>query len=169
MKSQFEYKGYVGSAEVDIEGEVLVGSLLFIRDTITYSATTPSGLETAFREAVDDYLQTCAEEGDTPDQPLKGSFNVRVGPELHRKVAIAARQANKGLNEYVCASLEVSVSEKQQREHTYLGPVTWASVGPTFNPLQGVLVEALPAQRAMIVTTSTGETPYWTMSGTPKH
>lgn len=126
MKTQFEYKGYVGSAEVDIDGDVLVGSLLFIRDTIAYSAATPSGLEAAFREAVDDYLQTCAEEGDKPDQPLKGSFNVRVGPQRHRRVAIAARVADMGLNEFVCAALDDKV---QSNESAIVGDVVYLSAG----------------------------------------
>jgi predicted HicB family RNase H-like nuclease len=112
MKDVFDYKGYLGSAEVDIEGKALVGKLLFIKDVITYSARgTPSDLEAAFREAVDDYLQTCADLGDEPDTPCKGSFNVRVGPELHREVALAARVGKLGLNEFVCQALEAAVSQ----------------------------------------------------------
>jgi predicted HicB family RNase H-like nuclease len=91
----YEYKGYLGSAEVDAENSVLVGKLLFIRDAIAYSASDVAGLKRAFEEAVDDYLRSCAEAGDQPDTPCKGSFNVRVSPQLHRKIAVAARlQAN---------------------------------------------------------------------------
>ena len=69
MTDQFEYKGYLGSAEIDIKGKALVGKLLFTRDVIAYSATTIEGLQKAFCEAVDEYLQTCEELGDTPDTP----------------------------------------------------------------------------------------------------
>src|ERR1700726_3887523 len=91
MNKQFEYQGYIGSAEVDIENGLLFGRLLFIRDAITYNAATVEELKDAFHEAVDDYLAACEEDGSEPDVPCKGSFNVRVGPERHRKVAIAAR------------------------------------------------------------------------------
>jgi predicted HicB family RNase H-like nuclease len=104
-----EYKGYFGSAEVDVEGNALVGKLLFMRDVITYSATTPKGLQKAFREAVDDYLETCKELGSEPDTPCKGTFNVRIGPELHRQVALIARSKGKGLNEFVRDALEAAI------------------------------------------------------------
>jgi predicted HicB family RNase H-like nuclease len=106
VNAVFEHRGYIGSAEVDVDGGVLFGKLLYIRDTITYHANTVEALRTAFQEAVDDYLATCAELGEQPDQPLKGSFNVRVGPERHRKMAIEARRKNMGLNDFVCWALD---------------------------------------------------------------
>jgi predicted HicB family RNase H-like nuclease len=109
MSGHLQYKDYLGSTEVDVDSGHLHGKLLFIRDTITFSGLTVAELNAAFREAVDDYLATCAEDGDAPDVPLKGSFNVRVGPERHRKIAIAARRADIGLNEFVCQALDVAV------------------------------------------------------------
>ncbi|MCK0743702.1 toxin-antitoxin system HicB family antitoxin [Chromohalobacter nigrandesensis] len=44
---------------------------------------TVAELEAAFREAVDDYLATCEQLGEAPETPSKGSFNVRVGHDLH--------------------------------------------------------------------------------------
>jgi len=35
-------------------------------------------LRKAFEEAVEDYLQTCREQGKEPEHPFKGSFNIRV-------------------------------------------------------------------------------------------
>lgn len=115
MNSQMEYKGYLGSADVDVEGNALVGKLLFIRDTITYSALTVPDLEKAFHEAVDDYLAACAEEGSHPDLPCKGSFNVRVGPQRHREVALAARGQNMGLNEFICLALDREIGHAAVR------------------------------------------------------
>lgn len=102
--SVYEYKGYLGSAEVD--GDVVVGKLLFIQDSIAYSASTPKELEAAFREAVDDYLETCAEHGDQPDVPCKGSFNVRIDPDLHRRAALEARTRRITLNQLVGVAME---------------------------------------------------------------
>lgn len=115
MSSHFEYKGYLGSAEVDAENGVLHGRLLFIRDAIGYSAPTVQELRSAFESAVDDYLGACAEEGDEPDIPCKGSFNVRVGPERHRDAALRARQKGLGLNEYVCTALDEAARSAAQR------------------------------------------------------
>jgi len=115
MSSHFEYQGYLGSADVDAENDVLHGKLLFIRDAIGYSAPTVQELRRAFEAAVDDYLATCAEEGDEPDVPCKGSFNVRFGPERHREAALRARQEGIGLNDYVCAALDEAARSTSNR------------------------------------------------------
>lgn len=61
MKSELRYKGHIGSVEVDLDGNAIVGKLLFISDVIAYSADKPADIEAAFREAVDEYLQVCAD------------------------------------------------------------------------------------------------------------
>ena len=85
-----EYKGYIGSAEIDPEAKVCHGKLLYIRDLVTYEAQTPKEMEGEFHAAVDDYLETCQQVGKEPDVPCKGTFNVRIPPELHMKANIAA-------------------------------------------------------------------------------
>jgi predicted HicB family RNase H-like nuclease len=121
MKTYFEYKGYLGSAEVDTEGNALVGKLLFIRDVIAYSATSLKDLEKAFHEAADDYLKTCTALGDEPDTPCKGTFNVRIGPDLHREVALVARAKGVGLNDFVCQALAAAVQSPPRKlvEHLH--------------------------------------------------
>ena len=42
-------------------------------------------VEKEFHEAVDDYLEFCKEVGKEPDKEYKGSFNVRISLELHKK------------------------------------------------------------------------------------
>lgn len=119
MKKDFEYKGYFGSAEIDVESNVLVGKLLFITDTIAYSATSIPGLEAAFHEAVEDYLSTCAELGDTPDTPFKGSFNVRVGSDRHRGMALEARRRGVTLNEVVGLAFEMFLGDGKAVRHLH--------------------------------------------------
>lgn len=115
MKPMLEYKGYLGSAEVSIEDGVIHGKLLYIRDVVSYEAESPADIEAAFRAAVDDYLETCAECGDAPDAPFKGSFNVRLGPELHRGCALAADRAHATLNEWVKAACEAKLAHTTAR------------------------------------------------------
>jgi len=69
------------------------------------------GLETNFRAAVDEYLAFCAEEGKIPDQPFKGSFNIRVGSDLHKRAALFAQQNNQKLNAVVSQALEQLLSQ----------------------------------------------------------
>lgn len=120
MKACFEYKGYLGSAEVSVEDNVLHGKLLYINDVVSYEAQSPQELEQAFKEAVEDYLATCREAGDEPDVPFKGSFNVRVGPEVHRESVLAAEREGLKLNEWVKLACKDRAAKKKNEQHNHL-------------------------------------------------
>ncbi len=48
----------------------------FESDQVTDAFEFPvSGLNSAFRESVDDYLATCRQNGRDPDKPFKGTLN----------------------------------------------------------------------------------------------
>ena len=100
-----EYRGYVGSVHYSDEDEVFHGKLEGIRDLVTYEATDVPGLKSSFRDAVEDYLETCRKRRKTPEIPYKGTFNVRVGRELHRDAAARAASENKTLNAVVTEAL----------------------------------------------------------------
>ena len=106
MSQTLQYKGYDGSVEYSAEDRVLHGSLLGIRDAVVYEGVDVNSLESNFRAAVDEYLAFCAAEGKTPAQPFKGSFNIRVGPDLHKRAALFAEQHNQKLNTVVSRALE---------------------------------------------------------------
>lgn len=106
MSQTLQYKGYDGSVEYSAEDRVLHGRLLGIRDAIIFEGVDVEGLESNFRAAVDEYLAFCAEEGKTPEQPFKGSFNVRVGAELHKRAALFAEERKQKLNAVVATALE---------------------------------------------------------------
>ncbi|WP_439609521.1 type II toxin-antitoxin system HicB family antitoxin [Hydrogenophaga sp.] len=110
MSKVLEHKGYFGSIEADTEEEFLFGRLLFIKDVISYRADDVKGIRAAFQAAVDDYLATCAELGEAPDTPCKGTFNVRLGPELHQAAALAATREGIKLNEWVKTACEARLS-----------------------------------------------------------
>jgi predicted HicB family RNase H-like nuclease len=106
VKDFMEYKGYIGSVRFSGEDEVFHGKLQGIRDLVTYEGTDVSSLKQNFTEAVDDYLETCRKRGKSPEQPFKGTFNVRVGRELHKRAAVYASEHKKKLNSVVSEALE---------------------------------------------------------------
>lgn len=100
------YKGFEGTAEVDFDREICRGKLLFIEDLVTFEATTPAQLRKEFEAAVDDYLETCEAVGKEPQRPFRGTFNVRVPPDIHRLAAIKGVQEGVSLNEVVVRALD---------------------------------------------------------------
>lgn len=105
MTNMLQYKGYLGSIEYSDDDEVLHGRLEFIRDLVTYEGDDAKSLKAAFQEAVDDYLDLCNAEERKPDVPLKGSFNVRPGRDLHRRAMLYARRRQINLNTVVSDAL----------------------------------------------------------------
>jgi len=100
------YKGYTGSVEIDIEDACIHGKILFIDDIITYEGETLAEIRAAFEQAVDRYLAYCEKIGKAANKPYSGSFNVRVGPDLHRRASQAAFLKGITLNQYVSRALE---------------------------------------------------------------
>lgn len=101
-----EYKGYYGSVNFDVDNELFYGKIEFIRDLANYEASDAKSLIKSFRDAVDDYLEDCSELGKNPDVPFKGSFNVRVTPELHRDISLYALHNESTLNKVVKSALK---------------------------------------------------------------
>ena len=65
-----------------------------------------------FHQAVDDYLALCAAEGVEPEKAYKGSFNVRISPELHKQAIIAATAGQMSLNSFVERSIKQAIEAR---------------------------------------------------------
>jgi len=107
-----EYKGYIGKVEIDEEAGILHGDVINIRDVITFEGATVDEVQKAFRESVDDYLEFCAQRGESPEKPFSGKFVVRLPAELHRKAYIEAKLADKSLNSWVTEVLQAVLQNR---------------------------------------------------------
>ena len=112
MKNTMEYKNYVGTIEFSEEDGVLFGKVMGVRSLISYEGTTVKELLADFHEAVDSYLALCKEEGIVPEKSYKGSFNVRVSPELHKMAAIRAAENDITLNRFVEEAMRNALTVK---------------------------------------------------------
>jgi len=101
MSNILEYKGYYTKIEYSAEDKVLYGKVEGINDLVNFESYSLNEIESEFHRAVDDYLDMCKEVGKEPDKVYKGLFNVRIAPELHRKLSILAFQNGESLNQVV--------------------------------------------------------------------
>jgi predicted HicB family RNase H-like nuclease len=105
------YKNYEGViTHIDDQADLITGEVNGIQDGIMFQGRTASELKKAFEESIDDYLAWAAKDGFEPEKPFSGRFNLRVGPELHRQLALQARRAGKSLNEFIKENLETSLA-----------------------------------------------------------
>ena len=105
-----EYKGYLSRIEFDDEANIFHGEVINIRDVITFQGKSVDELRKAFEDTVEDYLAFCAERGEEPDKPFSGRFTVRLSPEQHRKVILAAEKAGKDIEMWVEEALTQAAS-----------------------------------------------------------
>ena len=80
---------------------------------VSYEGTDVKSLRKSFEEAVDDYLQTCREQGKEPEHPFKGSFNIRIGSSLHQRIVLEATKKGITLNKYIVDVLEKETAKQK--------------------------------------------------------
>jgi len=106
------YKGHQWSIEYE-DGQLVI-QLLHIDDFISATCESAAQAEADLHELVDDYLATCEETGRAPDKPYKGSLNIRMQPELHRRAAMAAAAAGVSLNAWIVRACEAAMSAQSR-------------------------------------------------------
>lgn len=112
MKNLLEYKGYYGSVEFSNEDEILYGKVQGINSLISYEGDSVNSLRKDFEEAVDGYLEYCSQNDLEPEKLYKGSFNIRIAPELHKKLAIYSFANKSSINATVEEAVEEYLADK---------------------------------------------------------
>lgn len=119
-----EYLGYHASVEYDPEDRIFIGKVCGITDSLNFHGTTVDELENMFHQSIDNYLELCKELGKKPDKEYKGSFNVRISPELHKQVSIKATENKLTLNQFVARALEEALEPRKETETIFCIPYT---------------------------------------------
>jgi predicted HicB family RNase H-like nuclease len=101
MKDILKYSDFVATVQFSAEDEVFYGKVQGIDDSITFEGNSVAKLKRAFKEAIDDYIEICAETDKDPHKSYKGSFNIRIKPELHKKAAYKSLEQGISLNQLV--------------------------------------------------------------------
>ena len=109
MKNTLSYKGFIGSVSYSDEDSVLYGKIEGIDDLVTYESTEVSDLIKQFRISVDEYIESCKHFNKPLLKSFKGSFNVRVKPDVHQKAAMLATMQGISLNQLVQKAIEKEI------------------------------------------------------------
>lgn len=115
MRDLLEYKGYLGSVHFDSDDEVFYGKIEGIEDLVSFEGKSVSEIKKAFIESVIDYLDLCNKAGKDPEKSFKGSFNVRIPTDLHRRAYRKSLIEGISLNQFVQKAIEKEI--KEERAH----------------------------------------------------
>jgi predicted HicB family RNase H-like nuclease len=106
MNDVLTYKGYIGSVHFSADDNVFFGKVEGINDLVTFEGETVHELKDAFHYVVDEHIEDCKKENIPIEKSYKGTFNVRLTPDLHRRASITAKQRGYTLNAFVKESIE---------------------------------------------------------------
>lgn len=103
------YRGYAARIEFSDDDNCFIGHIAGIMDVIGFHGQSVRELRVAFEEAVDDYLETCKKLGRAPQRPYSGKLMLRVPPEVHAAIAVAAEVSDKSINQWATEALKKAV------------------------------------------------------------
>ena len=99
------YEGYAARIDYSDEDGCFVGHIAGINDVVGFHGESVAELRAAFEEAVDDYLETCEKLNRPPQKPYSGNLTLRVPPEVHAALAMAAQVHGKSINQWATETL----------------------------------------------------------------
>jgi predicted HicB family RNase H-like nuclease len=106
MRNTLNYKGFIGSVYLSEDDEMFYGKIEGISDCIMFEGSSVTELKQMFREAVNEYIEDCKRYNKTLLKSFKGSFNVRVKPDIHQRAAMLATVKGISLNQLVQKAIE---------------------------------------------------------------
>src|SRR5258706_7651576 len=113
MIDNLNYKDYIARIHYSNEDDIFYGKIIGINDLIMFEGSSIKELKRELKKAVDDYLQTCKTLKKEPNKTYKGSFNIRIPSDLHRKAALCASLQRISLNDFVRQSIESLLLNKE--------------------------------------------------------
>ena len=94
--------------EFDADLDMFGGEILGLNGGADFYGKNPKELRAKLKRSFDVFLQVCAEKGIEPRRHFSGKFNLRISPQLHEKLAIAAQAKGKSINTLAQEALQES-------------------------------------------------------------
>ncbi|MCE2745036.1 MAG: type II toxin-antitoxin system HicB family antitoxin [Burkholderiales bacterium] len=101
--------GYQAKIEYDEELDLFRGEILGLNGGADFYGKNPKELRAEFRKSLQIFLEVCEEKGIEPRRHFSGKFNLRIPPELHEQLAIAAQAEGKSINMLAQEALRIRI------------------------------------------------------------
>ena len=90
--------GFQATIEFDADLDLFRGEILGLNGGADFYGKNPKELRAEFKRSLQVFLEVCREKGIEPRRRFSGKFNLRISPDLHEKLAIAAQAQGKSIN-----------------------------------------------------------------------
>ena len=102
--------GFHARIEYDADLDQFRGEILGLNGGADFYGKNPRELRAEFKRSLAVFLEVCREKGIEPRRSYSGRFNLRISPELHERLAIAAQAEGKSINTLAQEALEQRVA-----------------------------------------------------------
>ena len=102
--------GYSAKIEYDAELDLFRGEILGLNGGADFYGKNPKELRAEFKKSLQVFLDVCREKAIEPRRNYSGKFNLRITPELHERLAIAAQAEGKSINSFAQEALQKRVA-----------------------------------------------------------
>ena len=102
--------GYQAKIEYDEDLDLFRGEILGLNGGADFYGKNSKELRTEFKKSLDVYLDVCKEKGIEPRRNFSGRVNLRISPDLHERLAIAAQAEGKSINTLAQEALQHRVA-----------------------------------------------------------
>lgn len=101
MSNLLEYKGFQAEVEFDDRDEIFVGRVLGLdpKQIMSFHGSSIKELKSAFKESIDFHIELAEKTGERT-KPHSGKVLFRFEPNLHAKIASAAKRSGKSINDF---------------------------------------------------------------------
>lgn len=103
-------EGFNAKIEYDQELDLFRGEILGLNGGADFYGKNPKELRTEFKKSLQVFLDVCKEKGIDPKRNFSGKFNLRISPELHEQLALAAQAEGKSINMMAQEALQLRVA-----------------------------------------------------------
>ncbi len=100
------HEGYQARIEYDEELDQFRGEILGLNGGADFHGKNPEELRAEFKMSLEVFLLVCLENGIEPRRSFSGRFNLRISPELHERLAMAAQTEGKSINSIAQEALQ---------------------------------------------------------------
>ena len=100
------HEGYQARIEYDEDLDQFRGEILGLNGGADFHGKNPEELRAEFKKSLEVFLLVCLENGIEPRRSFSGRFNLRISPELHERLAMAAQTEGKSINSIAQEALQ---------------------------------------------------------------
>ncbi len=106
MKNTIEIRGFKATVEYDSDIDMFRGSFININGGADFYAKDTESLKRESEISLNEFIEMCEEDGVNPRKEFSGKLMVRIDPEVHEAVTVAAASKNVSINTWIAESLK---------------------------------------------------------------